>query len=343
MLYEATVDATTLGYWLRWRVLFCAICVFASFSVALWMIWKYEIKDRLEHRRQETQQDKNQLRSCEAWRPCVRQIHPIWLLAFRFCAFCLLLASLIVKGLLNGASMFYYYTQWTFTLLAVYFACGSVVSMYGVLICNKTRSDGLNARLNENSMEEGQHVPLLCGKPSNIIGGNIVSYSKEQSISSKAADIWSYIFEVLFQINAGAVVLTDCTYWFVIFPFLTIKDYNFTFMTINMHTLNLVLLLGETALNSLQLLPMPRISYFFLWTGVYVIFQWIIHAFVSIGWPYPFLDLSAPYSPLWSSKEIDGSSVDGRRGWRQWPVVSTDGVDAYSELRYVHVDFRTET
>lgn len=33
------------------------------------------------------------------------------------------------------------------------------------------------------------------------------------------------------QINAGAVVLTDCTYWFVIFPFLTIKDYNFSFVS----------------------------------------------------------------------------------------------------------------
>ena len=48
-------------------------------------------------------------------------------------------------------------------------------------------------------MEEGQHVPLLSGKPSNLIGGNIVSYSKEQRFSP--ADIWSYIFEVLFQVN----------------------------------------------------------------------------------------------------------------------------------------------
>lgn len=298
MLFEATADATTLSYWLNWRVLPCAIWVFASFVFALWMIWKYEIKDRLGHSRQETQQDKNKLRICQAWRPCLRQIHPIWLLAFRVCAFGLMLASLIVKALVNGASMFYYYTQWTFTLLTIYFACGSAVSIYGVFLCNRTRTEGPNAHLIENGMEEGQHVPLLCGKPSNLIEGNIVSSSKDQSISSTAANIWSYIFEVLFQINAGAVVLTDCTYWFVIFPFLTIEDYNFSFMTINMHTLNLVLLLGEIALNSLTL-PKFRISFFFLWTGIYVIFQWIVHAFVPMGWPYPFLDLSAPYSPLW--------------------------------------------
>lgn len=230
MLFEATGDATTLGYWLNWRVLISAIWVFASFTFALWMIWKYEVKDRLGHSRQATQQDKNKLRSCEAWTPCLKQIHPIWLLAFRVCAFGLMLASLIVKALANGASMFYYYTQWTFTLLTIYFLCGSLISIYGVFLCNRKRTEGLYAHLNENGMEEGQHVPLLSGKPSNLTGGNIVSYSKEQSFSSMAVNIWSYIFEVLFQINAGAVVLTDCTYWFVIFPFLTIKDYNLSFV-----------------------------------------------------------------------------------------------------------------
>lgn len=33
------------------------------------------------------------------------------------------------------------------------------------------------------------------------------------------------------QICAGAVVLTDCVYWLIIFPFLTIKDYNLNFVS----------------------------------------------------------------------------------------------------------------
>ncbi|XP_059451778.1 uncharacterized protein LOC132182526 [Corylus avellana] len=65
-----------------------------------------------------------------------------------------------------------------------------------------------------------------------------------------------------------------------------------------MHTLNAVLLLGDTALNCLRV-PFYRISFFLLWTGVFVIFQWIIRAFVSNRWPYPFLDLSSPYAPIW--------------------------------------------
>lgn len=85
--------------------------------------------------------------------------------------------------------------------LNFFFQCGSLISIYGVFLCNRKRTQGLYAQLNENGMEEGQHVPLLSGKPSNLIGGNIVSYSKDQSLSSTAVNIWSYTFEVLFQVN----------------------------------------------------------------------------------------------------------------------------------------------
>lgn len=33
------------------------------------------------------------------------------------------------------------------------------------------------------------------------------------------------------QMNAGAVMLTDCIYWLIIYPFLTIKDYNLSFVS----------------------------------------------------------------------------------------------------------------
>ncbi|XP_062006536.1 uncharacterized protein LOC133723670 [Rosa rugosa] len=107
----------------------------------------------------------------------------------------------------------------------------------------------------------------------------------------------SYVFQAIFQMNAGAVMLTDCIYWFIIFPFLTI-NYNLSLLTVTMHSVNAVLLLGDAMLNCLQV-PFVRISLFVLWTGAFVIFQWIIHACVSIWWPYPFLDLSSPYAPVW--------------------------------------------
>lgn len=74
-------------------------------------------------------------------------------------------------------------------------------------------------------------------------------------------------------------MLTDCVFWFIIFPFLTVKDYNLNFVSksavfpnmapqiltnevlihrfllwqllIGMHSVNAVFLLGEAALNSL--------------------------------------------------------------------------------------------
>lgn len=87
-----------------------------------------------------------------------------------------------------------------------------------------------------------------------------------------------------------------------------------------MHTINVVLLIGDAALNCLvsfvlttlytilycfpnrfqplelrhvvsfflfvmlcsQRFPLFRIGYFFMWTVIYVIFQWILHARVSI-------------------------------------------------------------
>ncbi|XP_076950957.1 uncharacterized protein LOC143624102 [Bidens hawaiensis] len=133
--------------------------------------------------------------------------------------------------------------------------------------------------------------------------------------------------------TAGAVMLTDSVYWIVIFPFYTIVGYELGFvsnrayllllgvgfelipdqkpdfkrfsylflvcqLTVVVHSLNLGLLLGDIALNSLRF-PWFRISYFFLFTAFYVLFEWILHAFVATWWPYPFLDLSVEYAPLW--------------------------------------------
>ncbi|XP_054817730.1 uncharacterized protein LOC129317418 isoform X2 [Prosopis cineraria] len=269
MQLQNTARITNLSYWLNWRVLLCSASVLLPMIIALFIIWKREGSRHLTPGKGENQQDGNRiLCGDEAWKPCLKEIHPVCLLVYRVAAFFLLVVT------------------WTFTLVTIYFGCASMISVYGCHQFQKSRRSTFNFNFAGTDAEQGSRTPLLHQNSTNL------------SCENRVIGILSYIIEVLFQTNAGAVMLTDSVYWFVIFPFLTIKDYDLSFMTVNMHTLNVVLLLGDTALNCLQL-PWFRISFFVLWTGAFVIFQWILHAFVSIWWPYPFLDLSLPYAPLW--------------------------------------------
>lgn len=124
------------------------------------------------------------------------------------------------------------------------------------------------------------------------------SYSNRESLNRNTAGVWGYIIQILFQTCAGAAMLTDLVFWLVIYPFMTSKDFRLDIFTVGMHSVNAVLLLGETSLNCMSF-PVFRFAYFILWTATFVIFQWIVHAVVSLWWPYPFLDLSSPYAPLW--------------------------------------------
>ncbi|KAJ7014078.1 hypothetical protein NC653_003639 [Populus alba x Populus x berolinensis] len=297
-----TSDTTTLSYWLNWRVLLCAIWVFTPMVVAFFPIRKYECLGSCKGKTQK--EVAHSLCGNQPWRPCLNQIHPIWLLAYRLLSFSLLLAILIAKVSRNGFVMFYYYTQWTFTSVTIYFGFGSLLSIYGCYLYHKT---GFFESHVGRDTEQGYYMPLPHGDRANVLEKRKSSEPPEEIHSSQAASICCYLFQVIFQMTAGAVMLTDSIYWIIIFPFLTIRDYSLDFLTVNMHTLNAVLLLGDTALNCLPF-PWFRVSYFVLWTGFFVIFQWIVHACVSIWWPYPFLDLSSSYAPLCPDAFIPSSS-----------------------------------
>ncbi|KAI4348181.1 hypothetical protein L6164_008935 [Bauhinia variegata] len=299
MQLQDNTDTTTLSYWLNWRVYLCAIWILVPMVVASYIIWKNEGPRRLTSDKGENQQDMNwNFRGDEAWQPCLKEIHPLCLLAFRVTAFSFLLATLIAKILISGPGIYFYYTQWTFTLITIYFGCASVLSVFGCYQYQKSSSSTFNVNFSRTDAEQGPNMPLLYQDTTNPSRMEFLADDCVEIHQNRLAAIWSYIFQIIFQMNAGAVMLTDCVYWFIIFPFLTIRDYDLSFMTVNMHTVNIVLLLGDTALNSLRI-PWFRISFFVLWTGVFVIFQWILHACLSIWWPYPFLDLSSPHAPVW--------------------------------------------
>ncbi|GKV36431.1 hypothetical protein SLEP1_g44566 [Rubroshorea leprosula] len=284
---EVTANTTISSYWLNWRVLICTISVLITMTFSLLLICKHEGFRKSNQVNGEAQQKTaGFLYENETWTPCLKGVHPGWLLAFRVLAFIVLLICLFVIDLVDGGSIFYFYTQWTFTLITIYFGLGSLLSMYGCYQYHKWVS---------GDKVDNVEVDAERGTSNNTAKD---SHNLEIYPPSKPAGIWGYTFQILFQMNAGAVLLTDFVFWFIIAPFLEKKDYGLNFLTVNMHSINAVFLLGDTVFNCLRF-PYFRIAYFFLWTVAYVIFQWILHACVHIWWPYPFLDLSSSLAPLW--------------------------------------------
>ncbi|GMH23407.1 hypothetical protein Nepgr_025250 [Nepenthes gracilis] len=283
-----TADTTTSSYWLNWRVSLCAVWVFISIVLASFLISKFE-----GHQNSRTHESSENGREApgilyvdEVWKPCLKGMHPVWLLAFRVLSFFVLLVLLIINAIVDGAGIFYYYTQWTFTLVTIYFGLGSMLSVYG---CYEYHNKVGGERADNESVDAVQ---------GNLATKNLSSL--DQPNTCRVAGFWGYVFQIIFQMNAGAVMLTDFVFWLIIVPFLRTKDYHLNFFIINMHTINAVFLLGDAALNSLSF-PWFRIAYFIIWTCLYVIFQWIVHACIPHWWPYPFLDLSSSLAPLWYS------------------------------------------
>ncbi|KAM7268193.1 hypothetical protein ACFE04_010359 [Oxalis oulophora] len=280
--------------------------------LALCILWKFETFDHWKSDRRKDEPPHSHSHCPNVWRPCLKQIHPAWLLLYRVVVFGLLLATLIIKCLINGGRMFYFYTQWTFTLITIYFGFGSLLSAYGCYKYHQVNSRGYDVHSVETEGEQGYYTPLTYGENKSSFKMREVSNRHSDDYVFQGARTTCYLFQVLFQMNVGAVMLTDVIYWSIIFPFLTIKDYSFNFMTINMHTFNLVVLLGDAALNCLKL-PWFGIAYVILWTGGHTHFLTCLHIMLQYG----------TYSAI--------------------VVVSANGIDAYSLLRNIRVTFEDET
>ncbi|KAB2041983.1 hypothetical protein ERO13_D02G160700v2 [Gossypium hirsutum] len=293
-----TADTATLSYWLNWRFSLCALFILTTMAVAAIIIWKFEGRKKSEHEdRDNDKEAAGHLYEDEAWNTCLRSIHPAWLLSFRVFAFIMLLALLLANVAIDGSGIFYFYTQWTFTLVTIYFGFGSAISVYG---CQKhwgkvggDRGDHLSL-----DSEHGSYTPPILGEAANVSNQCKHFDAHRAPHCPPRAGVWTYAFQIIYQTSAGAVILTDSVFWFILFPLLKSKDYGLNFLIVCMHSINVVFLLGDTILNCMRF-PFFRIAYFVLWTGTFVVFQWIIHACINLWWPYPFLDLSSPYAPLW--------------------------------------------
>ncbi|XP_020231191.1 uncharacterized protein LOC109811771 isoform X2 [Cajanus cajan] len=277
-----TAKTNQQSYWLNWRVLLCAIWILVSLILSSLLIWKYEsLRKPARSGSRDTQEETSAtLYEDETWRPCLKGVHPAWLMAFRVVAFIVLLVLLIINAAVDGGSIFHYYTQWTFTSITIYFGLGSLLSIYGCYQHHK-KATGDKVDNVDGDAEQGMNNASALPQSSSPSYHEKSQGAPEEVLVRQHAGIWGYIFQIIFQINAGAVMLTDCVFWFIIVPFLTIKDYNLNFLIVIMHSINAVFLIGDTALNCLRF-PWFRIGYFCLWTVTYVIFQWIVHACINL-------------------------------------------------------------
>lgn len=203
--------------------------------------------------------------SSQLWMSCWgrRRLSPAWLLSIRFLLFAVLCVVLALDVLYSGPSVFVFYTEWTFTLVIIYFGMATIVSVRGCLRYYLKK-------------------PICAG------------VERDTSI-----DIVGNLMQVVYQTCGGAVVITDIIFWCVIVPFLPDVHLRLNLLMVCMHTLNAITLLIDTSINTLPF-AWFGLAYFVLWSCCYVIVQWLVHAFgFTTWWPYPFLAPSTPWAPLW--------------------------------------------
>ncbi|XP_015891821.2 uncharacterized protein LOC107426215 isoform X1 [Ziziphus jujuba] len=252
------------GYWVRWQVPVCALIFIVPAVIALNFIRKGNAEP---------------LKSCVLWKPCWRNLNPLWLLFYRAFA-CLCLAWTLYSMVSSHGAfvLYYFYTQWTLALVMCYFALGTVISAYG-----------------------------CCGSSSSITNRDKEFKGKSKRLGPLAqkeilAGPWGYLMHAMYQTSGAASILTDIVFWCVLVPLLVNVQFELTLLIGALHSLNALLLIGDTALNGLTF-TWVGFAYFVLWSCLYISFQWIIHAFgsstgSSSRWPYPFLELDTPWAPL---------------------------------------------
>ncbi|KAL3648149.1 hypothetical protein CASFOL_009117 [Castilleja foliolosa] len=249
-------SAEDLGYWLQWQVPVCALIFILPTATAIRLLRK-RTGDVID--------------PADLWVPCWRNLHPRWLLIYR--AFSFLAMSLFLYQTVAdfGFFVFFFYTQWTFALVMVYFALATIVSI---------------RRCERKPIQNGEQDKFLNRE------------SKEETIIEQQLGFLENLMQIVYQVCAGAVVLTDVVFWCLLLPFMTGENFQLTLIIGIMHSVNAVFLIIETTLNRLPF-TWFGIVYFVMWSGAYVVFQWVLHACCFTWWPYPFLDLSTPLAPLW--------------------------------------------
>ncbi|KAG0588486.1 hypothetical protein KC19_2G246600 [Ceratodon purpureus] len=289
-----------------------AVCIaFVScFAVgALFLLWRYEGARGAGSRRNDVVADDpsvvgilpaGRLSRAELWSACGGAVSPNWLLLFRALCFAYLLPVLVFNVLLKNVMVFFFYTEWTFTLLIVYFALAFRQSLLHYL---ETRSAAAHPEsavglLNEDLEAVSDGGGVGKGVSDDCDSAPSLPFARGREVQ-EGAGVAGYVTQCVFQTVLPAAILTDLVYWGLLVPIFLPANFHHSFIDINMHAVNLVLLALEFCLNSLRF-PWFRISYFILWSSAYCFLQWsLFSSGITRFWPYPFMNVDTPYAPAW--------------------------------------------
>ncbi|XP_059659249.1 uncharacterized protein LOC132306067 isoform X2 [Cornus florida] len=278
-----------MGLVVYWYDFVCFGIVGVAFIGSLYVLWKREGggKGDIERSMYESlligrpaesnatnyPRPRGHVSSSQLWTSCWRGLHPLWLLGLRFVS-CVVLAGFLAADIITyDTTIFVYYTEWTFALVIIYFAIGTVVSAHGCVLYYYSRKppsdNGERGEFLKMDVGESISTNAATSRGKNFRGSiKLQSHYYDEEEMRQRAGFWGYLMQTAYQ-------LMGC-----------------------MHTLNAVFLLLDTSVNSLPF-PWFRLSYFVLWSCCYVIFQWVIHACGFPWWPYPFLELSTSWAPVW--------------------------------------------
>ncbi|KAF3654725.1 putative protein phosphatase 2C 2-like [Capsicum annuum] len=275
----------SLDYWLQWQVAICAVIFIIPTVVALRLIIS---------KRRRRMNEQNIIKSTDLWIPCWRNLHPIWLLCFRASAF-LAMVFLLYQTVANlGFFVFLFYTQRSW-VLAVVKASGSMVRLHSITVdtCDPT----LHRILHIAGSFRASGCPLFeiqtrfCNSLGTIISARgcwlytrnplsqpgerdkFLKKAVEENSSEQQLGLWENSMLIMYQVCAGAVMLTDIVFWCLLLPFMTGENFKLTLLIGLMHSVNAVFLLLDSVLSNLvspTLSPMSNLNRFFGVLGVYM-------------------------------------------------------------------------
>ncbi|XP_021769972.1 uncharacterized protein LOC110734222 [Chenopodium quinoa] len=281
----------SVDYWMKWQVPVCGLIIVIPAAVAINLI-----KKRIRNGEDETQNLKQS--KLILWVPCWRNLNPKWLLLYRASAFITMAYLLYQMILFSGLFAFYFYTQWTFALVMVYFAIGIIISAQGCFMTSTEKGPARSAEKDKflkNGSDSSKSAAALGSKKGE---GSSSLQNHDSNDEAQGVGFLGSLMLIVYQISAGASVLTDLVFWCILVPMMAGKQFELTLLIGFIHSLNAVFLVIDSLLNALPF-HWFGFNYFILWSVTYITFQWILHAFGFTWWPYPFLELSTPWAPLW--------------------------------------------